>query len=140
MSHHPTSVMRTATALVSVAEEQRVPLPARLVYHTDDPYAVCLSLGEPAKSVTWVFARDLLAEGMRRAAGAGAVLVFPRHRCLPDTMRIVLRSPADAALLEIPASLVTAFLHDTYALVAPGAEGTHIDLDGCLARLAGPNG
>ncbi|WP_189234525.1 SsgA family sporulation/cell division regulator [Streptomyces flaveolus] len=139
MSQHPTSVMRTVTALVSVAEDRRVPLSARLSYQLDDPYAVRLSLGAPAKkSAEWVFARELLADGMRRPAGVGDVLVFPRHGCLPDTMRIVLRSSTGAALLELSASLMTAFLHNTYDLVAPGAEGMHVDLDGCLARLAEP--
>jgi hypothetical protein len=138
MSQPLRSVLCSVTALVSVAEDRRVPLPARLRYERSDPYAVRLSLGDPAcTTVDWVFARDLLAEGVRRPAGTGDVLVLPRHRCLPDTLRVVLRSRVGAALVELPVSLVTGFLQATYGLVAPGTEGALIDLEGALARLAG---
>ena len=89
------------------------------------------------RAVVWVFARDLLAEGLRRPAGIGDVLVFPLHRCLPDTMRIVLRSNAGAALVEISASEVTHFLKDTCELVPPGREGAHIRHESGLAQLTG---
>ncbi|MER6115805.1 SsgA family sporulation/cell division regulator [Streptomyces sp. NPDC001743] len=125
-------------AFVSVSEDRRVPLPGRLRYDATDPYAVHLSLGVPAaEAVVWVFARELLAEGLRRPAGLGDVLVFPRHRCLPDTMRIVLRTPAGAALVELPASEVARFRRDADALVPPGTESAYVDIDSELALLTG---
>ncbi|MET7648938.1 SsgA family sporulation/cell division regulator [Streptomyces sp. NPDC005426] len=138
MSQPLTSVTCDVMAFVSVSEDRRVPLPSRLRYDAADPYAVHLSLGAPAaESVVWVFARALLAEGLRRPAGIGDVLVFPRHRCLPDTMRIVLRTLAGAALVELPASDVTRFLRNADALVPPGTESAYVDIDSELALLTG---
>ncbi|MEU5139435.1 MULTISPECIES: SsgA family sporulation/cell division regulator [unclassified Streptomyces] len=138
MSRHTTSVTREVTVYVSVEGERRVPLPARWHYDRSDPYAVRLCLGEPvARPVTWVFARDLLMEGMRRPAGVGDVLVFPRHRCLPGIARIVLRSTGGAALIEIAVPEVTGFLESTCDLVPTGTESLHIDIEGGLAELTG---
>jgi hypothetical protein len=131
-----TSAMCAVTVQVSVPEELPVPLPAELHYDMTDPYAVRLSLGAPARSpVNWVFARVLLAEGLRRPTGLGDVLVFPRHRCRPHFMRIVLRSAAGAALVEIAVSEVATFLCQTFMLVPSGTESLHIDLDRTVAEL-----
>ncbi|GAA4811818.1 SsgA family sporulation/cell division regulator [Streptomyces ziwulingensis] len=130
--------MRAVMVFVSVPGERRVPLPAQWHYDKNDPYAVRLSLGAPAAGpVTWVFARDLLTEGLRRPAGTGDVLVFPRHGCLPGTMRIVLRSDADAALIEIAVQEVTGFLASTRALVPTGSESRYVDIESGLAQLTG---
>ena len=131
-----TSVMCPVTVQVTAPEQLPVPLPAQLHYDMTDPYAVRLSLGAPAaKPVNWVFARDLLAEGVRRPAGTGNVLVFPGHRCRPHFMRILLRSTAGAALVEISASEVATFLRQTFLLVPSGSESLHIDLDRIVAEL-----
>ncbi|MEU9064806.1 SsgA family sporulation/cell division regulator [Streptomyces sp. NPDC048430] len=138
MSQPLTSIKCDVTAFVSVLEDRRVPLPSQLRYDATDPYAVHLSLGAPtAGPVVWVFARELLAEGLRRPAGVGDVLVFPRHRCLPDTMRIVLRTRAGAALVELSASEVTRFLQNAGQLVPPGTEAAYVDIDSGLAQLTG---
>jgi hypothetical protein len=138
MSQPSVSIVCDVPALVSVSEDRRVPLPARLHYGREDPYAVRLLLGAPdAGPVVWVFARELLAEGLRRPAGIGDVLVFPRHRCLPDIMRVVLRSRAGAALIELPASKVSCFLADTDVLVPSGSESAYVDVDSGLAQLTG---
>jgi hypothetical protein len=132
------SVMCMVTAHVSVLDELPAPLPAELHYDMTDPYAVRLSLGAPAdRTVDWVFARTLLTEGLRRPAGTGDVLVIPRHRCRPDSLRIVLRSSAGAAMVDIAASAVAAFLRGTVSLVPPGTESLHIDMDRALAELTG---
>lgn len=130
------SVIHEVTVRASVPDEPSVPLPAKLRYDSTDPYAVCLSLGvPPTATVDWVFARSLLSEGLRRPVGGGDVLVIPRHRCHPDSVRILVRSPAGAALLEIAESAVTAFLEGTHLLVPPGTEELHIDLDRVVAAL-----
>lgn len=141
MSQSLTSVNCDITLLVSVSEDRRVSLPGRLRYDPADPYAVRLSLGATAgRPIVWVFARELLAEGLRRPSGIGDVLVFPRHRCLPDTMRIVLRSRAGAALVELSASAVTRFMKNAAELVPPGTEGAYVDVDSALAQLTGRSG
>ncbi|MFD8221711.1 SsgA family sporulation/cell division regulator [Streptomyces sp. NPDC059697] len=126
------------TVHVSVPDELSAPLPAELHYDMTDPYAVRLSLGAPAtRPVDWVFARSLLMEGLRRPTGTGDVLVIPRHRCHPHSVRIVLRSVAGAALIDIAESAVAAFVQQTVSLVPPGTESLHIDIDRVLAELTG---
>jgi hypothetical protein len=131
-----TSVTHAVVVRVVVTDEPPVPLPAELRYDRTDPYAVRLSLGgTPTGTVDWVFARSLLSEGLNRPAGVGDVLVIPPHHCHRHSVRIVVRSAAGAALLDIAASAVTAFLARSAIVVPPGAEGVHIDLDRVVAEL-----
>ncbi|WP_406433429.1 SsgA family sporulation/cell division regulator [Streptomyces sp. NBC_01589] len=128
-----TSVIHEVVAHIAVAGEPPVPLPAELRYDRSDPYAVCLSIGTTSMgTVDWVFARSLLSEGMSRPVGAGDVLVMPRHG---HSVRIVVRSRAGAAVLDIAAAVVTAFLERASRVVPPGTEGLHIDLDRVVAEL-----
>ncbi|WP_369240079.1 SsgA family sporulation/cell division regulator [Streptomyces sp. R21] len=128
---------------VTAAGRPPIPLPAEFRYERSDPYAVCLALGAPTTaSVDWVFARSLLAEGLRRPAGIGDVQVTPRrhsaagHPSPSDTVRILLRTrDGAAATLEVRASAVTAFLRRTDVMVAPGTEHHHLDLDRVTTRL-----
>jgi hypothetical protein len=130
--------MRPATVWVGVPDELPAPLPAELHFNRTDPYAVRLSIGAPVgRPVDWVFARSLLADGLRRPSGAGDVLVIPRHRCRPGSLRIVLRSAAGLALIDIAESEVIAFLRRTFSLVPPGTESLHIDMDRAVAELTG---
>ncbi|MGW1027171.1 SsgA family sporulation/cell division regulator [Streptomyces sp. NPDC002577] len=131
-----TSVTHEVVAHIAVADEPPVSLPAELRYDRSDPYAVCLSIGTTSTgTVDWVFARSLLSEGMSRPVGVGDVLVIPRHDSHRHSVGIVFRSPAGAAVLDIVASAVTAFLERTHTLVPPGAEGRHIDLDRVVTEL-----
>ncbi|MET8403613.1 SsgA family sporulation/cell division regulator [Streptomyces sp900116325] len=131
-----TSVMCAVMAYVSVPEEVPVPLSAELHYALTDPYAVRLSLGAPeAKPVNWVFARSLLAEGLRRPAGMGDVLISPNRDSRPHSTCIVLRSAAGAALIEIAVGEIVAFLKHTFMLVPSGEETLHIDLDHAVVEL-----
>ncbi|MFF3302983.1 SsgA family sporulation/cell division regulator [Streptomyces sp. NPDC001741] len=132
------TVIYTAVAHVSVPDEMPAPLPAELRYDISDPYAVRLSIGGPAtRPVDWVFARSLLAGGLDRPTGTGDVVVIPLRRCRSDSVRIVLRSAAGTALIDIAASVVAAFLRRTEELAPPGTESLHIDMDRALAELTG---
>ncbi|MEU1342172.1 SsgA family sporulation/cell division regulator [Streptomyces sp. NPDC005827] len=128
--------MYETMAQVNVSGEPEVSLLAELRYRTTDPYAVCLSLGAPlAPPVDWLFARSLLTEGLHLAVGTGDVRVIPRRRGHPDRVRIVLRSRAQEAAVDVETSVVCAFLLRTLALVPEGEEGVHIDLDRAVADL-----
>jgi hypothetical protein len=72
---------------------------------------------------------------MSRPVGVGAVLVTPQHGRHRHSVRIVVRSLAGAAVLDIAASAVAAFLELASGVVPPGAEGLHIDLDRVVAEL-----
>ncbi|WP_330246988.1 MULTISPECIES: SsgA family sporulation/cell division regulator [unclassified Streptomyces] len=131
-----TSVTHEVVAHIVVADEPPMSLPAELRYDRADPYAVCLSIGTTSMgTVDWMFARSLLSEGMSGPVGVGDVLVVSRHDCHRHSVRIVIRSPAGAAVLDISASVVTAFLERARMVVPPGAEGLHIDLDRVVAEL-----
>ncbi|MFC7014029.1 SsgA family sporulation/cell division regulator [Streptomyces viridiviolaceus] len=126
------------TAHVSALNSTSLPLPAKLHYGVNDPYAVSLSLGPSAgPPVTWSFARELLAEGLRRPTGPGDVLVLPRCSHHPHSMRIVLNNMQGTALVELAAADVAAFLRRTFSLVPAGTEGDYLDLDGAITALMG---
>jgi hypothetical protein len=142
MRHEPTGaadedpIVCATSVRVTVADEVPIPLPAELRYTATDPYAVRLSVGAPfASRVDWVFARSLLARGLRRPTGSGDVVVFPGGRWRPGRIRILLRARSGAALLEVPSTTVAAFLHRADALVPPGTEHRHIDLDRVVEQL-----
>ncbi|MGW2276503.1 SsgA family sporulation/cell division regulator [Streptomyces sp. NPDC001770] len=131
-----TSVAHQVSVHVHVADEPPVSLPAELRYERSDPYAVRLALGTmSARTVDWVFARGLLSEGTIRPAGTGSILVTPRRGCPGDVVRIVVRSPAGSAVLDIAAPAVGAFLERAARVVPPGEERHHLDLDRLVTEL-----
>ncbi|MFE2581055.1 SsgA family sporulation/cell division regulator [Streptomyces sp. NPDC059378] len=138
---HEDPIVLTTTVLVTVGGDPPVALPAELRYSPTDPYAVCLSLGAPsAVPVDWVFARSLLADGLRRPTGSGDVVVAPPCRCRPGTARVLLRTRHGAAVLDVAACDVSAFLHRADALVPPDTEHRHIDLDHVVGQLTAGSG
>lgn len=136
MDQRLSTVTCTVTAHVSVPKGMSGPLPAELHYDMADPYAIRLSIGAPReRPVDWVFARKLVTEGLHRPAGSGDVLVVPRHRCHPHSLRVVLRNAAGAAFVEMAVSEVVAFLRRTFVLVPEGAESLHMDIDRAISEL-----
>ncbi|WP_020573644.1 SsgA family sporulation/cell division regulator [Actinopolymorpha alba] len=112
-------------------------LTAELRYDAADPYAVdaVFHTGEP-RGVRWVFARDLLSEGLFRPSGDGDVHVSPLvDESGQAIVLIELRSPDGEAVLHAPADGLAAFLQSTYAIIAPGQESSHVDLDVLVETL-----
>ncbi|MFF3468339.1 SsgA family sporulation/cell division regulator [Streptomyces sp. NPDC002619] len=108
----------------------------QLSYESADPYAVhALFLLDDHEPVEWVFARELLAQGLHRPTGPGDVHVWPLRGRDQYELCIALASPAGNALLIAPAREVASFLQRTDALVPPGTEAAHLDLDTQLARI-----
>ncbi|MEU9485558.1 SsgA family sporulation/cell division regulator [Streptomyces decoyicus] len=119
-----------------VSPEQSVPVPARLTYRTDDPYAVHLAFHIGSDSpVDWTFARELLVEGVFRPCGDGDVRVWPVKADGRSLVCIALDSPDGRALLEAPAPAVSAWLERTLRVVPPGSEQGHLGLDKGLSDL-----
>jgi hypothetical protein len=117
-------------------DEDVVAVPVALHYDITDPYAVrsTFHTGQ-GDGVRWVFARELLAEGMRTPAGDGDVRVWPSVTRGRPVVCIGLRSPDGAALLEAPASTVQSFLAKTFVLVPEGDETRLLDVDGAISLL-----
>ena len=123
-----------------VPEHGAVPLVASVDYCADDPYAIKMAFhvgtDEP---VEWIFARELLAEGLESPAGEGDVKVWPEAVAEdaenPDILNIALSSPFGEAHFEVSLSSVAEFLKSSYRIIPAGSEGDFIDLDSELDDL-----
>ncbi|MGW1378262.1 SsgA family sporulation/cell division regulator [Streptomyces sp. NPDC002446] len=119
-----------------LSPERSIPVPARLTYRTDDPYAVHVTFHVGSDSpVTWTFARELLVEGVFRPCGQGDVRVWPTKVDGRSVVCMALNSPDGEALLQAPAAAVSAWLERTLRVVPPGAEQRHLGLDKGLSEL-----
>ncbi|MBV9092661.1 MAG: SsgA family sporulation/cell division regulator [Streptosporangiaceae bacterium] len=129
-----------------VPQQTIVPLVASLYYSGADPYAVRMAFhvgtGEP---VEWIFARELLAAGIRSRQGEGDVRVWPGPGSCAQTedadsiegtvLNIALSSPFGQAHFEAPAEAMSAFLRRTYRIVPAGKESEFVDIDAEITDL-----
>ena len=116
---------------------------AGLRYDRNDPWAVRVTFETGAEdgtvdgNVEWMFARQLLTDGIAGATGEGDVRVWPSEY---DGMRLVtlaMCSPSGSALFEIDRDALVEFLQQTYLAVPTGLEAGVVDLDAELALLLG---
>jgi len=118
-----------------VADADAVPLPVKLCYSAADPYAVRAVFSGDGMEVEWVFARELLRQGLTSPTGDGDVHVWPSWGTGRELLMISLTSPDGQAVLEAAAEDVRRFLERTTLVVPDGEESMHLDLDAELARL-----
>ncbi|MEU3824417.1 SsgA family sporulation/cell division regulator [Streptomyces sp. SID161] len=131
-----TVVERELELELILAPERSVPVPARLSYRSDDPYAVHIAFHiNSEQPVHWTFARDLLVEGVFRPCGHGDVRVWPTKVNGRGVVLMALSSPDGDALLQAPVPQVSAWLERTLRVVPPGAEGGRLGLDDALDQL-----
>lgn len=113
-------------------------LDGELEYTSADPFAVVATFRAGPAPIRWVFARDLLAEGLFTPVGDGDVHVWP---CLDSggeaVVLIELTSPYGEALLQAASRDVSDFVQHTFELVPRGTEDMGIDLDDTVLRLLG---
>jgi hypothetical protein len=134
-----TVVERELELRLVLSPERSVPVPARLAYRSDDPYAVHVSFHIGSEHpVDWTFARELLVEGVFRPCGHGDVRVWPTKVDGRGVVLMALSSPDGDALLEAPAAPVSAWLERTLRIVPPGTESGRFDLDDGLTELLAP--
>lgn len=134
-----TVVERELELNLVLSPERSIPVPARLTYRTQDPYAVHISfhIGSDAP-VNWTFARELLVEGVFRPCGHGDVRIWPTKVDGRGVLCVALSSPDGDALLEAPSVAVSAWLERTLRLVAPGTETDRLGIDAGLTLLLTP--
>ncbi|MFD6358233.1 SsgA family sporulation/cell division regulator [Streptomyces roseolus] len=126
----------TLTLAAYTAPDRTMPVPARLRYHRRDPYAVHLDCQvDRPTPVTWVFARELLAEGLNGWAGPGDVSVHPSLDPAHDVVYFWLHPPGCPVRFHAPRPVIEAFLAASYAIVPAGGETAHVDLEELLVRL-----
>ncbi|WP_329362921.1 SsgA family sporulation/cell division regulator [Streptomyces sp. NBC_01483] len=114
----------------------------RMRYAVDDPYAVAVDLfGDPDIDlcVTWVVARDLLAQGTRRPSGEGDFRVWPSYRRPGEPARLCfsLIRPQGQVTFEADLADIRHWLDATYALIPSGTEHRMIDWDTLTAHWFG---
>ncbi|MCB8906484.1 MULTISPECIES: SsgA family sporulation/cell division regulator [unclassified Streptomyces] len=131
-----TTVERELELKLVLSPERAVPVPARLAYRTDDPYAVHITFHIGTDHpVNWTFARELLVEGVFRACGHGDVRIWPTKVDGRSVILMALSSPDGDALLEAPSAQVSAWLERTLRAVPPGTESERLGIDDGLAEL-----
>lgn len=129
------SVSSGLTLRLVLDTDPDVLVPATLAYDSGAPFAVTAVFHTGEGDVTWVFARDLLEDGLRAPAGQGDVTLWPSRNGDSSVVCIALTSPSGSALLEAPRSDVRAFLDATLAVVPWGTEMDTQDLEAELAHL-----
>lgn len=120
-----------------VPESGKVPVSVEFGYGVHDPFAVTAAFRGDGGTIEWVFARDLLREGLRRPTGEGDVQVWPGEVDGVEVVLVSLSSPDGHAVLEADAADLRDFLDRTHALVPAGAESRHVHVDDELAELLG---
>ncbi|ANW17354.1 SsgA family sporulation/cell division regulator [Streptomyces clavuligerus] len=114
------------------------PVTVCLLYSADDPFAVRMvfppEVSLSGAEVTWTFARSLLDEGLRTAAGGGDVRIRP---CDRSRTLVELRSAEGVALLRFATGRLRHFLLHAYTTVPAELETCALDLDAGLAALLG---
>ncbi|MFP3992123.1 SsgA family sporulation/cell division regulator [Streptomyces sp. E11-3] len=134
-----TVVERELELKLVLSPERSIPVPARLTYRTDDPYAVHITFHIGSEQpVNWTFARELLVEGVFRPCGHGDVRVWPTKFDGRSVVLMALSSPDGEALLEAPTAAVSAWLERTLRAVPPGSESEQLGIDDGLAELLAP--
>ncbi|WP_329410431.1 SsgA family sporulation/cell division regulator [Streptomyces sp. NBC_00704] len=137
---HHTVVERELELRLILSPERGIPVPARLGYRSDDPFAVHVTFHIDSQTpVAWTFARELLVEGVFRPCGHGDVRVWPTKAEGRAVVLMALSSPDGDALLEAPAAPVSAWLERTLRAVPPGSEGAQLGIDDALAELLAPS-
>ena len=128
---HSTHVSTDLDLRLVVEGGPSLPVVATVRYDAGDPWAVRIvfQTGEDGEGVEWLFARQLLTDGVARPVGQGDVRVWPAPDRRDRVVHLAMASPSGAALFEIDREELLGFLQDTYRLVATGAEEQAVDLD-----------
>ena len=112
-----------------------VPVKVDLAYSSRDPYAVQASFRTGnGTAVDWVFARDLLHDGLIAQSGTGDVRVQPMPGDA-NRVQLELSSPSGHAVFTTCAQTLGDFLHRTFEAVPPDTEYSWLDFDLALSGL-----
>jgi len=136
----------THLAMVSTELALRLILPggtslrivAGLRYEAADPWAVRVAFHTGSGgdgTVEWVFARQLLTDGVSSACGQGDVRVWPALHGRDRVVNLAMASPSGSALFEMDRNDLVGYLEQTYRVVPTGAESEVVDLDAEIALL-----
>lgn len=122
---------------VVVEEDHRVALSATLEYSAVDPFAMSVTFHTGDGNVTWVFARDLMRDGLIGPSGEGDIQFRPAHPSRGPIINITLSSPSGVAHIEAARAELAAFVSEIYSAVPDGSEWMYLDLDTTIDGLLG---
>ena len=134
MEHRPTAVTAELSLRMVVDSDRTVSVPCSLEYREEEPYAIRATFRTGITDIEWMFARDLLLEGLQKPSGEGDVVMWPEHHD-GALLLIALNSPSGQAVLECDSALVEQFLRRTFQIVPLGQESASIDIDATIAEI-----
>lgn len=120
---------------VVLEDDDRVTVPVVLAYEAQDPFAMSATFRTGEGDITWVFARDLLRDGLTNPAGEGDILIRPAHPSRGPVVIFTLSSPSGAARLEGNRHELREFVKDVYDLVPDGYEWQYLQVDRVIGEL-----
>jgi hypothetical protein len=129
---------QVAALLPAATTEDRRPtaVSTRWTYDSAEPYAMTVAFAtERGRWVEWVFARDLLIEGMTEPAGEGDLRIRP-HDESDELVMLEIHAPSGSATFALDIDDTEDFLAETLEMVPAGTESTHFDIDRLLAELS----
>ncbi|CUR61775.1 putative Sporulation and cell division protein SsgA [metagenome] len=107
-----------------------------LGYRRTDPFAVSMTFVTGEGNLVWTFGRDLLMRGAHSPTGDGDVHVSPAVSITGRAMvSIELSSPDGHLVLLARTSDVDDFLTRSSAVVSPGTESEHFDVDMLISQV-----
>jgi hypothetical protein len=118
-----------------LGDDRIIPVAATLTYSIAEPFAVSALFRTTDGNINWVFARDLLENGLTESVGEGDVVIWPAHDADGDIICISLSSPGGNALLEADTGELRTFLDASYNIVGRGSESDYVDVDSFLDAL-----
>lgn len=125
---------QVAALLPATGSDAVTPVTTRWTYDSAEPFAVTVAFAtERGKWVEWVFARELLIDGLSDPAGEGDLRIAPDED--PDLLVLEIFAPTGSAAFSLDRDDTEEFLARTLELVPAGAESTHFDIDRLLAEL-----
>lgn len=131
----PLTVTTRLDLRLLLADDRALVVPCHLAYDSGAPYELTATFETGDDAVTWVFARDLVRDGMTGPSGLGDVVVWPSRGAGGEVVCLALSSPSGRALLEADRAALADFLRRTDEAVPPGSEPDHLDVDGLLSAL-----
>ena len=124
-----------AALLPAAGSDAVTPVTTRWTYDETEPYAITVAFAtERGKWVEWVFARDLLIDGLSQPAGEGDFRVSPDAD--PDLLVLEIFAPSGSAAFTLEREDTEDFLEHTLELVPAGTESAHFDVNRLLSELA----
>lgn len=133
----PTAVTAELSLRMVLDSDRTIEVPCELEYRSDEPYAVRATFRTGAADIEWMFARDLILEGMQRPSGEGDVVIWPEHHGPSPLVLLALNSPTGQAVLECERAHLEHFVRRTFDIVPVGDEGQTVGVDEAIERILG---